>query len=492
MSFSAALTERTRDRLAGHLLRADGQEDLCFALWHPSRGRGRTTTLIEDPILPEPGERGVHGNASFEARYFLRSLARAQQRGAGLALIHSHPHGIGWQGMSDDDIAAEAGHAAQTSAVTGRPLVGLTMSGDRALSARVWTGARDNANREDADSVRVLGAGLFVSWNDALRPPPAATAKQLRTVSAWGLRAQQHLSRLRVAIVGAGSVGALVAEALVRTGIAELVLIDFDSVKLHNLDRLLHATPRDVRLASSKVEALARGLQRSATAKDAQIEALERSVVEQEGWLAALDCDVIFSCVDRPWPRAALNLAAFSHLIPVVDGGIAVDVSRGGLRGADWKAHIAAPSRRCLECSGQYDPGLVQAEREGRFEDPAYIKGLPTGHPLLRNENVFAFSAATASLEVLQFLSMALAPNDVADIGAHNQHFVTGRLDVDTDACRPGCPYTDQLVGLGDDTGVVPTARHRAAEVEREARAERRTRLVRLQRALRGLLDRID
>jgi hypothetical protein len=393
--------------------------------------------------------------------------------------------------MSDDDIAAESGHAAQTAAATGRPLVGLTMAGDRSLSARCWHGPGRSQSRQDATAVRVVGAALDATWNDALRPPPDATQKQLRTVSAWGPTAQQHLARLRIAIVGAGSVGALVAEALVRTGLSEIVLIDFDSVKLHNLDRLLHATTTDVRLASSKVEVLARGLRRSATAASATVEAREHSVVEDEGWLATLDCDVIFSCVDRPWPRAALNLAAFAHLIPVVDGGIAVDVAHGRLRGADWKAHIAAPARRCLECAGQYDPGLVQAEREGRFEDPAYIRGLPTDHPLRRNENVFPFSAATASLEILQFLSMTLVPNGIADIGAHNQHFVTGRLDVDQGACRPGCPYSEQLVARGEDAGVVPTGIHGAAEDERQNRARRRIARVRVERRLRSVLDRV-
>jgi hypothetical protein len=488
MRFSAALSERAHGDLAAHVLRDDGQEDVCFALWHPSRGRTRWTALIDELILPERAERHVHGNASFEAGYFLRAVARAQENGAGLALIHSHPSGSGWQGMSHDDISAEAGHAAQATAVTGRPLVGLTMAGDGALSARTWAGTRRSPERTDAENVRVIGSALKVTWNDALRPPPIATDQQLRTVSAWGDDVQENLARLRVGIIGAGSVGAPVAEALARTGIAEIVLIDFDSVKLHNLDRLLHASRRDVQLACSKVGVLARHLKRSATSAEAKIEALEHSVVEEEGWRAALDCDALFSCVDRPWPRAALNLAAYSHFIPVVDGGIAVDVANKRLRGADWKAHIAAPSRRCLECAGQYDPALVQAEREGHFDDPSYIRGVPEDHQLRRNENVFAFSIAAASLEVLQFLSMVLAPSNIADVGAQNHHFVTGRLDIDTRPCQAECPYTQQLEGLGDDSGIVPTARHHAAEQERDARARHRTLPIRLRRSVRRVL----
>jgi len=147
------------------------------------------------------------------------------------------------------------------------------MAGDRSLNARFWDGTGRSRRRHDAVSARVVGAALTANWNDRLRPSPAATERQRRTISAWGPTAQEHLARLRIGVVGAGSVGALVAEVLARTGISELVLIDFDSVKLHNLDRLLHATATDVRLARSKVDVLARGLRRSATAAKPTIEA---------------------------------------------------------------------------------------------------------------------------------------------------------------------------------------------------------------------------
>src|SRR2546428_5005646 len=64
----------------------------------------------------------------------------------------------------------------------------------------------------------------------------------------------------------------------------------------------------------SKVRSLARGIRRGATADGFTVEEVDRSVVEEEGFRAALDCDVLFSYVDRPWPRAALNFGAYSHL----------------------------------------------------------------------------------------------------------------------------------------------------------------------------------
>lgn len=482
MRRSVALTTDAHERLAHHLARADGQEDLTFALYRPSQGATRKTAIVSETVLPQPEERRLHGNASFTGDYLLRALETAADADAGLALLHSHPAATSWQGMSRDDIAAERDTvAAQARRMTGLPLVGMTLgTGDMRWSARFW---EHGDQRVDCENVRVVGHQMQVSFNGALRPPPPSRTAQTRTVSAWGRDVQADLARLRVAIVGAGSVGSMVAESLVRTGIERVTLIDFDAVKRHNLDRLLHATERDVRLARSKVECLRRGLLKTSTAVHPHVDARELSVVENAGLAEALDCDVIFSCVDRPWARSALNLVAYAHLIPVIDGGIRVQVANGRLQGADWKAHVAVPGRRCLECLGQYDPALVSMEREGLLDDPAYIAGLPDTHPLRANENVFAFSAGAASLEVLQMLSMVVAPSGLADVGAQNYHFVTGELDTDPSYCEPRCLYSGQFLAAGDTTGLVVTGRHHVAEAERQARRHEASRVrIRLRR----------
>jgi len=495
MTSSAALTTDTDQALREHLLRRDGQEDLCFALHRPSQGHRRHSFLVSEPILPEPGEREVHGNAGFRAEYFLRAAERAAEAGAGLVLLHSHPAGRSWQDLSRDDIDAERGHAAQTLALTGQPLVGMTLAGDGAWSARTWTRAgRGDYARVDHATVRVAGERLQLTHHPRLSPiPDPNDSVQRRTISAWGPDAQAALARLRIGIIGAGSVGALVAEALARTGIRQLVLIDFDSIKTHNLDRLLHATARDVRLARSKVETLQRALGRSATATDPIIEAHELSIVERAGFALALDCDVLVSCVDRPWPRYALNLIAYAYLIPVIDGGIKVTTAGGTrLTGADWRAHVAAPTRQCLECLGQYDPGLVASEREGQLDDPHYIDGLPPDHPARANENVFAFSMSTAAMETLQMLSMVIAPSGVSDAGAQHYHFVTGQLDTDSHACRSHCPFSNDLLAQGDNCAVPITGAHAAADDERaHRRARRRSPPIRFSHLIDRILDRV-
>lgn len=487
-NYSVAMSSDVNLAAAQHLLRSDGQEDICFALWYPSEGSSRSTALIRDLVLPGDGDRQVHGNASFFPQFFERAMGEAAAQGCGLALMHSHPGGRSWQGMSDDDFNAEHRHAAATKGATGLPLVGLTLAGSGVWSARAWEKTAPRTYEPKwCTAVRVVGHQLVVNYNDDIIRPPTFKISMDRTVSTWGERKQSDLARLHVAIVGAGSVGAIVAEALARTGLRRITLVDYDAVQPHNLDRLLHATPRDARVRRPKVDVLARALKLSATAAEFSVRPLQMSVVEPDGFNAVLDADVIFSCVDRPWGRSALNLVAYAHLIPVIDGGIRAErrPSGDGMKRADWRAHMIAPGRRCLECIEQYDPGLVPVERAGLLDDAKYIENLPPDHELRRNQNVFAFSAADASLEVLQLLAATVAPSH-ADPGHQAYHFVQcGILDSKHQACKSSCLFPS-LTAKGDRSGINVTGKHTVAESARAARARRRAR-----NKLESVLDRL-
>lgn len=441
-----------------HLLRADGQEDLCFALWRPSQGKSRRTGLVQSIIFPMIGERIVHGNVSFLSSYFERALTEAAATGAGLALLHSHPKGRGWQDMSRDDIKAESGIAAAVYGATDLPLIGLTIAGiDNAWSARFWDRVGPSKyQRNDCGTVRVVGDQLSVTYCDLLAPVPKTTGSQVRTVSAWGESQQANLVRMRVGIVGGGSVGGFIAEGVARTGFEDIDVIDFDIIELKNLDRLLYAHAKDV--GSSKVKVLAERLKNSATAKNFHVTKIEAAVYEEKGYRAALDCDVIFSCVDRPWGRHVLNAIAYAHLIPVVDGGIAVGRnSLGEISRADWKAHTATVGRRCLSCLGQYNLANVQLEREGMLDDSTYIQKLSIDSPLRASENVFAFSMACASLQMLQMLALVISPLGQPNPGSQLYHFVGGFMEAQKfEVCDHGCAFSE-AISKGDHIGYAVT-----------------------------------
>lgn len=458
------MTAEVDGAAAAHLLRDDGQEDLTFAVWRPSTGAERTTALLQELILPQPGERTVHGNASFNPQYLQRAMGVAAAQGGGLALLHSHPDGVGWQDMSKDDIGAEQGNAAAVAGATDLPLVGLTLAGDRTWSARFWERTAPHTYpRSWCDNVRVVGDALRLSFQPLRQPAPPPNPRLVRTASAWGEKAQADVARLRFGVVGAGSVGGLVAEGLARMGAQNVRVFDFDIIEDLNLDRLCYATAKHIGLAKAMV--LAERLIDIATAKPFHGAAVDGAVYEEGVFKRALDCDVLFSCVDRPWGRYVLNFIAHAHLIPVIDGGIAARQNRlGELASADWRAHTVAPGRACLECLGQYDSAAVQLEREGYLDDPSYIEGLPAGHALKARENVFTFAMSCASFQLMQMLSLVVDPMGRANLGAQHYHFVGGQMEPRSfPSCRGTCPFPGFVAG-GDHvplavTGERPPAR---------------------------------
>ena len=78
----------------------------------------------------------------------------------------------------------------------------------------------------------------------------------LRTEMLLGPAAMETLARSHVAVFGLGGVGSWCAEALARSGVGELTLIDNDQVGVSNINRQLQALHSTVGL--DKTEALAR------------------------------------------------------------------------------------------------------------------------------------------------------------------------------------------------------------------------------------------
>ena len=87
-----------------------------------------------------------------------------------------------------------------------------------------------------------------------------------RTELLLGAATMRALAQTRVLLVGTGGVGSWCAEALVRTGVGRLALVDADRVCPSNVNRQLMATRRT--LGEPKVESLARRLQEINPAAD--------------------------------------------------------------------------------------------------------------------------------------------------------------------------------------------------------------------------------
>jgi hypothetical protein len=388
------------------------QEQVRLFYWRPSVGDERFSAIVDPAIpLPESEEIIESGNVSFRDRYLGRVLAGAPL-GCGIGIIHNH-FSSGWQGLSRDDTRTESEYLAPVAnAARKLPLLGMTIAGDGFLSGRLWeVGPGNKATKCDIDRIRVVSE-RFLSFT---RPHALASLRRrgnrIATLSVWGEEKQTHLESLRIGIVGLGSVGSLVAESLARMGVRNFVLIDDDRLEERNLDRTIGAGNLDAVIHRSKVSIAERSIRHSATGRPLCVTKIREKLQENKALRSLLDCDFVFSCVDRHLPRYLLNYLAYSHLIPVIDGGIHLGLPYKGKPSLDisWRIHLAAPGKPCLECLGGYEYSKVGLERDGLIDDPHYINGAPDiKREYDARENVFCFSMSCAAHEVIQFLGYAL------------------------------------------------------------------------------------
>ena len=293
---------------------------------------------------------------------------------------------------------------------------------------------------------------------------------------------QADVARLRVLVVGCGTVGLDVGPRLAATGIEYLGMMDFDTVEIPNLDRMIGATRLDALLHRSKVSVARRVLADAATAQNPQIHPYDLSVCEIDGQAVALDYDLIFSCVDRPWARAVLNQIAYTDLIPVIDGGISIDpFPDGGMRNATWRSHVIRSGRPCLACNRQLDLGEVGLDREGLLDDPTYIAGADTELGP-RRQNVAALAVSVTATLLAQFVSLVVAPGGRGEPGPLQYVLSTHSLDRLGDESGANC-IVEAEVARGDRRICLTGTHTLARRAQSERQAASRRLIVRVGRA---------
>lgn len=154
---------------------------------------------------------------------------------------------------------------------------------------------------------------------EASRPDPERRFGGLRRLH--GPAAYERLRGARIAVIGVGGVGSWAAEALARSGVAELTLIDLDQVAESNINRQVHAL--ESTLGQAKVHALRERI--AQIHPDCVVRAIEEFV--DEGNVAELlqadRLDGVIDCCDQVRAKAAIAAWALAHRRPMVCVGAA-------------------------------------------------------------------------------------------------------------------------------------------------------------------------
>ena len=130
-------------------------------------------------------------------------------------------------------------------------------------------------------------------------------------------------SRLRnahVCIVGIGGVGSWSAEAMARTGIGRLTLIDLDMVAESNTNRQIHALGEVY--GQAKVDAMAERIK--AINPDCQVRCIEEFVTpENVAELLSGDFTVVIDAIDQVKAKASMVAHCRKQQMPIVVAGAA-------------------------------------------------------------------------------------------------------------------------------------------------------------------------
>src|SRR5260221_5078531 len=201
-------------------------------------------------------------------------------------IVHSHPgHTEAWYSGSDDH-GEKRLLPTLASLLPGVLPASLVMT-PTSVTGRVFLHSRFLS----LSGLRVIGSPLTVyrfeiPSDDKLSDIPEQFDRQVRS---FGKDGQRILGSLKIAVVGVGGIGSLVAEQLGRAGIGDILLIDNDNIEESNISRIFGATKRDI--AREKVEVVARHLK---TIGHSRISTDTHSAIKQSVLMRLRDRDVIF------------------------------------------------------------------------------------------------------------------------------------------------------------------------------------------------------
>lgn len=149
----------------------------------------------------------------------------------------------------------------------------------------------------------------------------------------YGLEGFARLQAAHIAVVGIGGVGSWTAEALARSAVGKITLIDLDEICATNINRQIHALTGTV--GQMKVAAMAERI--AAINPDCRVTLVEDFLTEetQDEYLAS-EFDVLVDCIDNVRSKAAILNACKRRKLPVITvGGAGGQIDPTQIRVAD-------------------------------------------------------------------------------------------------------------------------------------------------------------
>jgi tRNA A37 threonylcarbamoyladenosine dehydratase len=134
----------------------------------------------------------------------------------------------------------------------------------------------------------------------------------------FGASGQERLQQAHVCVVGIGGVGSWAVEALARTGVGAITLVDLDDVCISNVNRQLHAVTGE--FGKPKVAVMTQRV--LAINPDCRLHALHSLFTKTTAdEILATQYDAVLDAIDSPSLKALLVARCCERGVPVVTTG---------------------------------------------------------------------------------------------------------------------------------------------------------------------------
>ena len=130
--------------------------------------------------------------------------------------------------------------------------------------------------------------------------------------------AQEKLRRAKVFVAGAGGLGSPVSTYLAVAGVGKIILVDFDSVDLSNLNRQFLHHEKDIgreKIKSAEEKLLSMN-------PEIKVETIREKITDENAGSIVPPCDLIIDALDNFDTRHVLNRLAVERNIPLIHGAV--------------------------------------------------------------------------------------------------------------------------------------------------------------------------
>jgi len=253
---------------------------------------------------------------------------------------------------------------------------------------------------------------------------------------------QGKLSKLKIGLVGAGGLGSILAEGLIRLGIEHITLVDDDLIEQTNLNRLQGVKLNDV--GKPKAQVIAEHIQRLVPSVCVDV------VINKVNSEAALEklrtCDVLIGAVDNDLPRYILNKISAAYLIPYTDLATRIFNSEKQIIDFKQRQFVSIPTvTSCLECTQvellnnkEINHALSDSHMENLYRDRGYL----TDENDEPTASIYGLNLAASGMLLLELSNLFSAYKPLATVITQEyQQSKISRLDTDNfpEESHPHC-----------------------------------------------------